>query len=138
MKKYIRQIFIIIDDYFTHNSLSMDTNLKCKDNDLKSVLQAHFKGRLNLARVKQICFFITSLCKVKTINYNRVSCAFDIIADKGSSYRWIQRFMAELSFHTRIILSLIFSLLPKKTGLILALDRTNWKFGTKNIHILML
>ena len=133
-----RLIFTILEDYFTHNSTRMNTSLKCKDNDLKSVLQAHFKGELNLARVKLICLFITALCKVKTVNYDRLSCAFDSKADKGSSYRRIQRFMAEFNFHTRIISSLIFSLLPKKTGLVLVLDRTNWKFGTKNINILML
>ncbi len=33
---------------------------------------------------------------------------------------------------------MIFSLLPVKTGLVLSMDRTNWKFGEFNINILML
>ena len=37
-----------------------------------------------------------------------------------------------------IIARMIFSLLPVKTGLVLSMDRTNWKFGEFNINILML
>ena len=33
---------------------------------------------------------------------------------------------------------MIYSLLPVKTGLVLSMDRTNWKFGDFNINILML
>jgi hypothetical protein len=39
-------------------------------------------------------------------------------------------------FSMKIVSTLIFNVLPQKTNLVL--DRTNWKFGTKNIHILML
>jgi hypothetical protein len=38
----------------------------------------------------------------------------------------------------RIVSALIFNLLPNKNDLILVLDRTNWKFGSKDINILML
>lgn len=116
----------------------MNTSLNSKNSDLISVLQAHFKGELNLAMVKLICLFITALCKVKTINYDRLSCAFDSKSHKQSSYRRIQRFMAVFNFPMKIVSKLIFSVLPEKDGLILLLDRTNWKFGTKNINILML
>ena len=33
---------------------------------------------------------------------------------------------------------MIFSQLPVKTGLVLSMDRTDWKFGEFNINILML
>jgi len=36
------------------------------------------------------------------------------------------------------VAKLIFSLLPEKDNLVLSMDRTNWKFGDKNINILML
>jgi len=109
-----------------------------KDTTLISVLQGFFKGDLNLARLKLICLFITALCKVKTVNYDRLACAFDSNASKDSSYRRIQRFMAEFDFSMKIVSKLIFSLLPEKSNLTLVLDRTNWKFGTQNINILML
>jgi len=115
-----------------------NTSLEHKDTLLISVLQGHFKGDLNLARVKLISLFITALCKIKTINYDRLASGFDIKADKNSSYRRIQRFMKDFDFPMKIVSSLIFNLLPQKTNLVLVLDRTNWKFGCKNINILML
>jgi hypothetical protein len=116
----------------------MNTSTDCKYTALISILQQHFKGDYNLARVKLICFFITSLCKTKTINYDRLACGFDVKANKSSSYRRIQRFMAEFDFPMKVVAQLIFKLLPKKNDLTLVLDRTNWKFGKININILML
>jgi hypothetical protein len=115
-----------------------NTSLEHKNTHLISVLQGHFKGELNLARVKLICLFISTLCKVKTINYDRLASGFDSHANKASSYRRIQRFMADFYFPMKIVSRLIFNLLPEKTNLTLVLDRTNWKFGTKNINLLML
>ncbi|WP_207758850.1 hypothetical protein, partial [Flavobacterium branchiophilum] len=60
-----------------------NTSLGYKDTSLILVLQGHFKGELNLARVKLICLFITALCKTKTINYDRIASAFDTKADKN-------------------------------------------------------
>lgn len=113
-----------------------NTSLERKDTTLISVLEQHFKGKLNLTRVKLICLFITALCKVKTINYDRLASGFDTKADKNSSYRRIQRFMKELDFPMKIVSFLIFNILPFKDDLILALDRTNWKFGSINIVML--
>jgi hypothetical protein len=115
-----------------------NTSLGHKDTSLISVLQVHFKGELNLARVKLICLFITALCKTKTINYDRIASAFDTKADKNSSYRRIQRFMRDFDFPMKVVSVLIFNILPFKENLVLVLDRTNWKFGEHNINILML
>lgn len=133
-----RLIFIILSDYFRRNYLKMNTSLDSKDTGLLAALQAHFRGDLNGARIKLICLFITALCKVKTINYDRLASGFDVKAKKSSSYRRIQRFMAEFELPMKTISTLIFRLLPEKTDLSLVLDRTNWKFGSKNINILML
>lgn len=116
----------------------MKTSINYKDSALISALQSHFKEELNQARVKFIGLFIVALCKVKTINYDKIASGFDVKADKNSSYRRIQRFMSEFDFTLEIVSKLIFSLLPEKTDLSLVIDRTNWKFGAKNINILML
>jgi Transposase DDE domain len=115
-----------------------NTSIERKDTSLISVLQGHFKGELNLARVKLICLFITALCKIKTINYDRLACGFDTKANKNSSYRRIQRFMKEFDFPMKVVSVLIFNVLPFKEDLVLVLDRTNWKFGQHNINLLML
>lgn len=133
-----RLIFITLKDYSHIILLMMNTSLSSKDTSLISVLQGHFRGELNLARVKLIALFITALCKIKTINYDRLASAFDSRVDKSSSYRRIQRFMKGFKFPMRIVSVLIFNLLPCRDGLVLVLDRTNWKFGSRNINILML
>ena len=49
-----------------------NTSLECKDTELISVLQGHFKGELNVARGKLICLFIVAPYKIKTINYDGI------------------------------------------------------------------
>ena len=116
----------------------MNTSLDSKNSDLISVLKPYFNSNFNLARLKLICLFIKALCKVKTINYDRLASAFESEADKNSSFRRIQRFMASFDFQMELVSKLIFKLLPGAAERILVLDRTNWKFGNSNINILML
>jgi hypothetical protein len=59
-----------------------NTSIGYKETTLISVLQECFKGEFILARVKLICLFITTLCKTKTINNDRIASAFDTKADK--------------------------------------------------------
>ena len=58
--------------------------------------------------------------------------------ERDSNLRRLQRFLAGYALNLDIIAKVIFALLPVKTGLVLSLDRTNWKFGEVNINILML
>ena len=41
----------------------------------------------------------------------------------------IQRFIANYALNLDLVARMIFSLLPVKDGLVLSMDRTNWKFG---------
>lgn len=118
--------------------LKKNTSLSNEYTDLLTVFQAHFTGYLHLARVRLICLFILSLCKVKSVNYSKLSAGFDAKADRMSSYRRIQRFMGQVDLPMQLVTRLIFSLLPNKEKLVLVMDRTNWKFGGQNINILML
>ena len=128
----------MLKNYYHMVFLMKNTSLENKDTALILVLQSPFKERLNLARVKLICLFITVLYKIKTINYDELASGFDTAVDKNSFYRRIQRFMKEFDFPARRVSSLIFNLLPVKHNLVLVLDRANWKFGAKNLNILML
>lgn len=109
-----------------------------EDTQLLTVFQAHFTDFLNLARIRFICLFISSLCKVRSVNYSKLSSGFDTKVASSSNYRRIQRFIAEVELPMKWVSKLIFSLLPKNDSLILVMDRTNWKLGEKNINILML
>lgn len=116
----------------------MKTSHKCEFKHLFPIFQEHFTGNLNKARVRLITFFILSLIKSKSINLVKVAAGFESKTQKLSNYRRIQRFISETILPMDLVSKLIFSLLPEKKSLILALDRTNWKFGDKDINILML
>ncbi len=59
-------------------------------------------------------------------------------AERDSNLRRLQRFLAGYALNLDLIAKVIFALLSVKTGLVLSLDRTNWKFGEVNINNLML
>lgn len=118
--------------------LKKNTSLDNKDTQLLDVFTSHFKDFLNLARIRLICLFISSLCKVKSVNFSKVSIAFDTKTKASSNFRRIQRFISKVDLPMEWIAKFIFGLLPEKEKLVLVMDRTNWKFGDKNINILML
>jgi hypothetical protein len=114
------------------------TNVSTKNTELSSALNTHFKGKMNLARVKLIAHFIIALCKVQTVTFEKLANAFDTTARAGSSLRRIQRFIATFSLDSDLVARLIFNLLPKQDKVKLTIDRTNWQFGETDINIFML
>lgn len=98
----------------------------------------HEQSGWNLARVKFFVLFISVLCKVQTVGFEKLATAFDSKADTSSSLRRIQWFMAAYLLDTDLIFRLIFRLLPHKSPCRLAMARPNWKFGQQNINILVI
>lgn len=131
-------IFSILEEYLASINLMKNTNVNRKDSDLVSSLNTHFKGNLNLARIKFISLFVISLIKVRTVNFESLARGFDSKSEDSSSLRRIQRFISGYALDSDIIAKLIFSLLPTKEKLTLSIDRTNWKFGKTDINIFML
>ena len=124
---------------FTKHSINNSkTSQDGKITELSSVLEQNFERKINKARLKLISMMILALCKIKTVNYNALSNVFDSCASAESSLRRIQRFMADFDLPMKLVSGFIFGILPEKKNLILVLDRTNWKFGSNNINILML
>ncbi len=130
--------FNILDEYLPSICPMKNANVSRKDNNLVSVLETHFKGKLNLARIKFISLFIIALTKVRTVSFENLARAFDAKAEESSSLRRIQRFISSYSLDSDLIAKLIFNLLPNKEQLTLTIDRTNWKFGKTDINIFML
>ena len=81
---------------------------------------------------------IIALCKVQTVNFERLAQGFESRADTASSLRRIQRFMADYVLDKDLICRMIYSLLPHKPPYRLIIDRTNWKLGETNINVLVL
>lgn len=116
----------------------MNTRLECKNNILISILSKTFGNNMNLARIKLLSLFICSLCKVQTVCFEKLSASFDTDVKVNSSLRRIQRFISDYMLDTNLIARLVFGLLPHKPPYRLAMDRTNWKFGSANINILVI
>ncbi len=116
----------------------MNTSNESKNSILVSTLSEVFGNNMNLARIKFFGLFISALCKVQTVCFEKLATSFEHDVRVGSSLRRIQRCMSEYLLDTDLIARLVFALLPHKPPYRLALDRTNWKFGTANINILVL
>lgn len=109
-----------------------------KSNDLAIELDKFFGKKMNKARIKFLGLFICALCKVQTVCFEKLSIGFENNVKASSSLRRIQRFIADFVFDKDIVAQFIFALLPHKEPYIIAMDRTNWKFGQTNINALVI
>jgi hypothetical protein len=92
----------------------MDTRVENKNTIIFSTLSQIFGGQMNLARIKFFGLFISALCKVQTVCFEKLAAGFDSEVNVGSSLRRIQRFMAEYLLDTDLIALIVFALLPHK------------------------
>ena len=109
-----------------------------KVNQIVPIMQEHLGPVMNLARIKLLAFVLHALCIVQTVSLHKIASAMPTGVERDSNLRRLQRFLAGYALNLDLIAKVIFALLPVKTGLVLSLDRTNWKFGEVNINILML
>ena len=116
----------------------MNIRIESKSSYLNDTLIEIFGSQMNLARIKFFGLFIIALCKVQTVCFEKLAVSFDTNSKVESSLRRIQRFMSEYLLDTSLIARLVFALLPHEPPYRLAMDRTNWKFGSFNINILVL
>ena len=86
-------------------------------------------------RIDFIALFIITIVQVCTVNLTKISTAFPGKTKASSHYKRLQRFFRLFKFDEKVIANLIIKFLSLEK-LILSMDRTNWKFGKKNINIL--
>src|SRR6516165_1789453 len=92
----------------------------------------------NKARIACLAQILQALICARTVNLTQLSTFFRSNAKQESSYRRIRRFFSEFSFDITVIVPFILSLFQLNKDLVLILDRTNWKWGKKDINILLL
>lgn len=111
-----------------------------KVEDKYRALSVYFSTHLpwHKARIKFFVLLITALCKMQTVCFERLAEGMDSNAKISSCLRRIQRFFAAFAIDNNKIASILFSLLPCKSGLVISIDRTNWQFGKTDINIFML
>ena len=104
-------------------------------NELHLILNKYLKW--NKSRVKCFTLIMLALIVKQTCNLSSASKALPITCLPQSFYRRIQRFFADRYFDYRQISQLIFNIFSFDK-VQLTLDRTNWKWGKRDINILML
>lgn len=103
-------------------------------------LQRLLFQNLNWNKVRIACLaqILQALICARTVNLTQISTFFQSNVKQESAYRRVWRFFSGFSFDLTVIIPLILSLFSLKGELILILDRTNWKWGKKDINILLL
>lgn len=106
---------------------------------LKNLLldQLTFALNLNLARVKCLTLLLASLLRHRTVNLAILATENSSGATNQSCYRRFQSFFLTSALPLCAIGGFMLGKIPKPPkGWILAMDRTNWKFGKRHINIL--
>ena len=105
--------------------------------ELKLIINKEFNW--NNARVTCFVNMLLAIFTVKTVNLVELSCVFASNAKPESRYKRLQRFFKLFKIDFTVIAGFIFKLFLLQNGKwYLTIDRTNWKFGKKDINVLML
>ena len=111
--------------------------MKDREKELKAVLQDHFVGHSK--RLELLVKLVIGLIHLGSVSYSKLSKVINPMVKRASNFKRIQRFMKAYSFSQQAYVRLVWSLFVEKgTWVVLSMDRTNWKFGKRNINILML
>lgn len=103
-------------------------------------LREQFKPFLGLPKARLNCFLMLVLAVIgqRTVSLVWLSRHPHTTAKAESVYRRFQRFFASCALPTRRVGALVLALAPQPAdGWVLAMDRTNWKFGKSHINILV-
>ncbi len=90
-------------------------------------------------RLETFCVLILGVLNSRTVNLTHLSSAFPGEAETSSNYRRLQRFFQQVRLDYNGIARFIVQFMGiSDQKWLLSVDRTNWKFGKKNINILMI
>lgn len=103
---------------------------------LRDTLSLHFQ--FSKSRLETLAILIVGIINTRTVNLSHIASQFPGEAKQDSNYRRLQRFFQHIDVDQSITAQLVRRMLNLGRPVRLALDRTNWKVGSKNINILML
>jgi Transposase DDE domain len=103
---------------------------------LIETLSRHFV--LRNSRLETLAVLIIGLVQGRTVNLSHIASQFPGTAQHGSNYRRLQRFFQSIRLDQALVAQIVVRMLNLSRPKCLALDRTNWKVGSRDINILML
>ncbi len=92
---------------------------------------------MHRSRLTFLSMLMLGIVEARTVNLKSVVGTVQSWAREASVYRRAQRFFAELELDETLFTHFMVKLLDKQRYT-LCVDRTNWKFGSFNINILMI
>jgi hypothetical protein len=110
--------------------------LKCLLAPLLETLRPHFD--LSKTRLETLAVLLVGLANCRTVNLSHLASQFPGGAQHGSNYRRLQRFFQFVRLDGDIAAQLVVRMLDLKRPQLLALDRTNWKLGSRDVNVLVL
>lgn len=105
-------------------------------NELSNILSQHLTG--NKPRIDCLSQIIQGLIQSRSVSLNKIAQHFSDNVKVQSANRRIQNFLCQYTFDYQELgkyIHQLFNLSQQK--IILAIDRTNWQWGRKNINIFM-
>lgn len=110
--------------------------IECLLAPLLETLRPHFN--LSKTRLETLAVLLFGLANCRTVNLSHLASQFSGDAQHGSNYRLLQRFFQFVRLDGDTAAQLIVQMLNLKRPKLLALDRTNWKLGSRDVNVLVL
>lgn len=110
--------------------------LACLLAPLLETLRPHFS--LSKTRLETLAVLLVGLANGRTVNLSHLASQFPGDAQHGSNYRRLQRFFQFARLDGDIAARLVVRMLNLERPKLLALDRTNWKLGSRDVNVLVL
>src|SRR6266478_3353777 len=104
-----------------------------------SELRGILNGYLGWNKARATCFvkMLLALMVTRTVNLNKLACAFLSDKEQASRFRRLQRFFAQFKIDYDEIAGFIFRMFFINNGQwYLTMDRTIWQWGKSDINIL--
>jgi hypothetical protein len=93
---------------------------------------------LGKSRLETLAALVIGIVTGRTVNLSHAASLLHGAACHGSKYRRLQRFFQYIALDQAVISGIVVRMLDLGRPKCLAIDRTNWKVGTRDINILVL
>ena len=93
---------------------------------------------LGKSRVETLCLLLVGMIQARSVNLGHVACARGGSVQRASTYRRLQRFFQHVRLGEDWALPLLVGLIGPARRWTLALDRTNWSIGSREVNYLVL
>jgi DDE family transposase len=111
---------------------------------MQSLVRAALEGTLSSKfglskpRLETLTSLLIAMVSGRTVNLSHAACHLSGATLHASRYRRLQRFFQYVRLDQHVVAQLVVQMLNLHRPIPLALDRTNWRVGSKDINILVL